>query len=189
MRVAGVFSSMWAAAGLGAVQLPAHLAPKAETIYEFTMKDIDGKDVKLAKYKGKAIMVVNVASQCGNTPQYKALEALYEKYSKQGFVVLGFPANEFGGQEPGSNAEIKEFCKSNYKVTFPMFSKIVVKGAETHELYRWLVAQSGNNNEVEWNFAKFIVDRHGKVANRFDPRMKPDDKKIVDALETALKAK
>jgi glutathione peroxidase len=153
------------------------------------MKDIDGKDVKLSKFKGKAIMVVNVASQCGNTPQYKALESLYEKYSKQGFVVLGFPANEFGGQEPGSNTEIKEFCKSNYKVTFPMFSKIVVKGAETNELYRWLVAQSGNNNEVEWNFAKFIVDRHGKVANRFDPRTKPDDKKIISAVEAALKTK
>ena len=155
-------------------------------IYEFTMDDIDGKPVKLSDYKGKVLLIVNVASKCGNTPQYKALEQMYEKYKDQGLVVMGFPANEFGGQEPGTNAEVKEFCTSTYNVKFPMFSKIVVKGEGTHPLYQWLLGQTDDHSDIDWNFAKFLVDKDGKVITRFKARTKPTDEKIVAAVESAL---
>lgn len=158
----------------------------ASSIYDFTMKDIDGKDVPLSNFKGKVLMVVNVATFCGNTPQYAALEKLYEDNKDKGFVVLGFPANEFGQQEPGSNAEIKNFCTSKYNVSFPMFSKIKVKGDGIHPLYQWLVANAPYHDDVEWNFGKFLVGRDGKVINRFNPSVKPDDVSITKALDSAL---
>jgi glutathione peroxidase len=151
------------------------------------VKDIDGKDVDLADYKGKVVLIVNTASKCGLTPQYEGLEALYKKYKDKGLVVLAFPANEFGKQEPGSNSDIKEFCKDNYSVSFPLFSKIVVKGDGIHPLYKQLTSAPGYSGEIGWNFAKFLLNREGEIVGRFDPREKPDSDKIVEAIEKALK--
>lgn len=153
---------------------------------DFSMPNIDGKPTSFKAYKGKVVMVVNVASKCGLTPQYEGLEALYQKYKDMGFIVLGFPANDFNGQEPGTNAEIKQFCTGNYKVTFPMFSKITVVGKEKSPLYSWLIEQSGRADEIEWNFAKFLIHRDGKTVERFTPKTKPDDKAIVAAIDKAL---
>ncbi|HVT13544.1 MAG TPA: glutathione peroxidase [Fimbriimonadaceae bacterium] len=165
-------------------------APKApSTIYDFTMVNIDGKNVPLNQFKGQVLLVVNVASYCGNTPQYKGLEAMYAKYKNQKFAVLGFPANQFGAQEPGSNAEIKEFCTKTYSVEFPMFSKIVVKGEGINPLYTWLIANSGSSEDIHWNFEKFLISREGKVIGRFSPKTQPDDPKLVAAVEAALAAK
>ena len=164
--------------------------PREKSLYEFTMKDIDGKDVRLDTYKGKVIMIVNTASKCGNTPQYEGLQALYDKYKDQGFVVLGFPANNFMGQEPGSEKEIKEFCTLKYNVTFPMFSKVSVKGTDQTPLYTFLTNQETvTKGDVSWNFEKFLTDKNGKIIARFSPKTKPDDAKIVEAIEAALKAK
>ncbi len=164
------------------------MEPSANTIYEFTKKDIDGKPVKLEKYKGKVLLVVNVASKCGLTPQYDGLQKLYTTYKSKGFEVLGFPANEFGNQEPGSNKEIKEFCSTQHKVTFPMFEKIVVKGSGIDPLYEFLISQSDRpKDDIEWNFAKFLVGKDGKVIKRFDPRTAPDNADLVKAIEAALK--
>ena len=159
----------------------------AGSIYDFTMANIDGKPTSLKKFKGKVLLVVNVASKCGNTPQYKQLEEVYEKYGKQGLVVLGFPANNFGGQEPGTEAEIKTFCTATYNVKFPMFSKISVKGDDIAPLYKWLLAQSNSTTDVDWNFAKFLVGRDGTTVKRYGSRVKPDDAKVVADLEAALK--
>ncbi len=162
---------------------------KVTSVLDFTMKDIDGKPVELSKYKGKVILVVNVASKCGLTKQYTPLQATYEKYKDKGLVVLGFPANDFMGQEPGSEKEIKQFCSTTYSVTFDMFSKISVKGDEMHDLYRFLTSKEANGEfagPIRWNFDKFLVDREGKVIGRFHPRTSPDDKKIVAAIEAAL---
>jgi glutathione peroxidase len=159
------------------------------SIYDFKMDDIDGKPVELTKFKGQVLLVVNVASKCGLTPQYEGLEAMYKKYKGEKFAVLGFPANEFGGQEPGTNAEIKEFCTGKYDVTFPMFSKIVVKGEGTHPLYQWLLQQTDNKADIEWNFAKFLVGRDGKVVARFSSRTAPSDAAFVAAVEKALVTK
>lgn len=167
--------------------------PKETSLYEFTMKDIDGKDVKLDTYKGKVVMIVNTASKCGNTPQYEGLQALYDKYKDQGFVVLGFPANNFMGQEPGTEKEIKEFCTLKYNVTFPMFSKVSVKGTDQTPLYTFLTNQENNagvaKGDISWNFEKFLTDKNGKIIARFSPKTKPDDAKIVEAIEAALKSK
>lgn len=166
--------------------------PDQKSLYEFTMKDIDGKDVKMDSYKGKIVMVVNTASKCGNTPQYEGLQALYDKYKDQGFIVLGFPANNFMGQEPGTEKEIKEFCTLKYKVTFPMFAKVSVKGTDQTPLYTFLTnkeSSPGFEGDISWNFEKFLTDKNGKVIARFSPKTKPDDAKIVEAIEAALKAK
>ncbi len=160
-----------------------------KSIYEFKMDNIDGKAVELTKFKGQVLVVVNVASKCGLTPQYDGLEAMYKKYMDQGLSVLGFPANEFGGQEPGTNAEIKEFCTGKYKVTFPMFSKIVVKGEGIHPLYKWLLDQTENKADIEWNFAKFVVGRDGKVIARFHPKTAPNDPALVAVIDKALATK
>lgn len=161
----------------------------AGTIYQFTMNDIDGKPVKLSKYRGKVLLVVNVASKCGNTPQYAALEKLYTKYHKEGFEVLGFPENDFLHQEPGTNAQIKAFCTETYGVDFPMFSKIDVKGADEAPLYKWLIANSSRpNDDIEWNFAKFLIGRDGKVIARYAPTTKPDTSKVVGEIQEALSA-
>ena len=164
-------------------------APDVKTLHDFTMKDIDGKNVKLDKYKGKVVMVVNVASKCGLTPQYEAFQAIYTKYKDKGLVILGFPANDFGSQEPGTEAEIKQFCTSKYNVTFPMFSKITVVGEHMNPLYSWLINSTPNAkaDAIEWNFAKFLVGKDGRPLARFGSRTKPDDAAVVKAIEAALK--
>lgn len=159
---------------------------KNKSLYDFTMKDIDGKDVKLSKFKGKTVLVVNVASQCGLTPQYEGLQKLYTEYKDRGLIIIGLPANQFGNQEPGVDAEIKTFCESKYHVTFPMFSKIVVKGEGIHPLYQWLLANTDPTLEVEWNFAKFLVGRDGKVAGRFSPKTSPSDPKLIEAIKREM---
>lgn len=164
--------------------------PVSQTgIHQFTVKTIDGKTRSLADFKGKTLLVVNTASKCGNTPQYKGLEALYDKYRARGFEVLAFPANNFMGQEPGTDAEIAQFCELNYQVSFPLFSKISVKGKDIAPLYAYLTKDSAFPGDIGWNFAKFLVGPDGKVIARFDPRTKPEDPKLVAALEAALPAK
>jgi glutathione peroxidase len=158
-----------------------------QTIYDFTMKDIDGKDVPLKKFKGKALLIVNVASKCGNTPQYEGLEALYKQNKDKGLVVLGFPANNFGGQEPGTETEIKQFCTMNYGVTFPMFSKISVKGEGQAPLYKWLIEHSDRpKDDIEWNFAKFLVSRDGKHVIRLTPKQTPESEPVQKAVQEVL---
>jgi glutathione peroxidase len=164
----------------------------ASSVHEFSMKAIDGKTVTLSQFKGQVMLVVNVASRCGFTPQYEGLEKLYETYKGQGFVILGFPANNFGEQEPGTDAEIQTFCKSKYSVTFPMFSKISVTGADKAPLYRFLTdtaAHPQTGGEIQWNFTKFLVDRDGKIIQRFEPEVEPLSREIVAAVETAVKKK
>lgn len=159
-------------------------------LYDIPLKDIDGKDTSLKPYAGKVLLVVNVASKCGNTPQYAGLEQLQRKYKDQGFTVLGFPCNDFGSQEPGSNTEIKEFCSKTYEVTFPMFDKLHVKGAEQHPLYKEISGkESPFPGDVKWNFGKFLISRDGKVIKRFEPGVKPDAKQVSEAIESALAAK
>ena len=160
-------------------------------IYDFTMQDIDGKSVSLSAFKGKVLLLVNVASKCGFTGQYAGLEKLYTTYANRGFVVLGFPANDFLGQEPGTEAEIKSFCKLTYGVTFPMFAKISVKGKDIHPLYAFLTSKDTNPNfggSISWNFNKFLIGRDGVIAARFGSRTTPDDKELVQAVEMALQA-
>jgi len=157
-------------------------------LYDLQVDDIDGKAVKLEKYRGKALLIVNVASKCGLTPQYKSLESLYQKYKEQGLVVLGFPANNFGGQEPGSNQDIKQFCSTTYGVTFPMFAKVSVAGADQAPLYKWLIEQSDRPKDaIEWNFAKFVVDREGKLIARLSPRSAPESPEVIASIERALR--
>jgi glutathione peroxidase len=162
---------------------------KSGNIHAFTLKNIDGEEISLADYKGKVVLLVNVASKCGLTPQYEGLQALYEKYKDKGLVVVVVPANEFGNQEPGTNAQIKEFCKLNYDVTFPMLSKIVVKGLGIHPLYAHLTSKESNPKfagDIAWNFTKFLVDKDGNVIARFEPRTTPDSDEVVKAIEAAL---
>ena len=161
----------------------------ASGVYNFTLNSIDGKPAPLADYKGKVVLLVNVASQCGYTPQYSALESIYEKYKDQGFVILGFPANNFGAQEPGTNEEIKTFCTRKYSVTFPMYSKISVKGADQAPLYAYLTKETGPGiaGDIKWNFTKFLVGRDGKVIQRFEPAVTPDSKEVTGAIEKQLK--
>ncbi|HEV8605449.1 MAG TPA: glutathione peroxidase [Tepidisphaeraceae bacterium] len=162
---------------------------KDKSIYDFNVKDIDGKPVDLSQYKGKVLLVVNVASKCGYTPQYKNLEAVYEQYKDKGFEILAFPANEFKQQEPGTNAEIKEFCTSKYQTQFPLFSKIVVKGDGQAPLYQYLTSTDANQKtagDIKWNFTKFLVSKDGKIVARYEPKVKPDDKEVTTAIETEL---
>jgi glutathione peroxidase len=164
----------------------------ASNVHEFTLDALNGTPTPLANFKGKVMLVVNVASQCGYTYQYEGLQALFKKYESQGFVIAGFPANNFGGQEPGSNEEIGAFCKSKFGVTFPMFSKISVKGSDKAPLYQFLTDKKTNpstGGEINWNFTKFLVDRSGKVLQRFEPEVEPNSKEVLAAVEAALKAK
>jgi glutathione peroxidase len=162
----------------------------AASVYNVPVKDIDGKDTSLAAYKGKVLLVVNVASKCGYTPQYKGLEALYEKYQSKGFAVLGFPCNQFGAQEPGTNEEIKQFCSSKYNVTFPMFDKIDVNGPNRHPLYATLAGkESPYPGDIKWNFSKFLISSDGKIIKRFDSKVAPDSPELTQAIEAALAAK
>lgn len=167
-------------------------APPQRDLYEFTVKDIDGKDVKLDAYKGKVVMIVNVASKCGYTSQYEGMESVYKKYKDQGLVVLGFPANNFMGQEPGTEKEIKEFCSTKYGVTFPMFSKISVTGVDQHPLYTYLTSKESNpafGGDIAWNFNKFLLDRSGKIVARFGSKDKPEGDAVTAAVEKYLAAK
>jgi glutathione peroxidase len=157
-------------------------------IYSFTMKTIDGVEKPLSTYKGQVLLLVNTASLCGFTPQYDSLETLHKKYKDKGLRVLGFPANEFGAQEPGTDAEIKSFCKMKFGVEFDLFSKIVVKGPGINPLYQFLTTESGFDGDIGWNFAKFLVDRHGTVVGRFGPEDDPMGKKITAAAEKLLAA-
>jgi glutathione peroxidase len=172
----------------GALLIMASSLLAASGIYGFTLNSIDGKPTPLADYKGKVVMVVNVGSQCGYTPQYSALEAIYEKYKDRGFVILGFPANNFGAQEPGTNEEIKTFCTRKYSVTFPMYAKISVKGDDQAPLYAYLTKETGSGiaGEIKWNFTKFLVDRDGNVVQRFEPEVTPDSKQVEGAIEKQL---
>jgi glutathione peroxidase len=162
----------------------------AASVYDIPLKDIDGKDTSLKSHQGKVLLVVNVASKCGLTPQYKALEAAYQKYKEKGLVILGFPCNQFGGQEPGTNEEIKTFCSSKYSVTFPMFDKLEVNGANRHPLYVQLAGKdSPFPGDIKWNFGKFLLGRDGKILKRFEPKTAPDTPELIEALEAALAAK
>ena len=156
----------------------------ASSVYDFTLNSIDGASAPLAAYKGKVLLLVNVASYCGYTPQYKGLEALYEKYKDRGLVVIGFPANNFGEQEPGSNPEIKDFCERTYHVKFPMYAKISVNGADKAPLYQYLTSTMGG--DIKWNFTKFLVGRDGKILSRFEPEVEPESAQATAAIEKAL---
>lgn len=166
------------------------LAATAASLTEIALKDIDGKDTSLKAYKGKVVLVVNVASKCGLTPQYDALEATQKKYEGKGFTVVGFPCNDFGSQEPGTAAEIKTFCSTKYNVTFPLMTKLHVKGAEQHPLYAALTGKEAKfPGDIEWNFGKFLIGKDGTVLKRFSPKTTPDAPEIIEAIEAALKAK
>jgi glutathione peroxidase len=185
LKLAGTALAIW-------TMLAAGTAFAASSVHEFTMKAIDGKTVALSQFKGQVMLVVNVASQCGYTPQYEGLEKLYETYKAQGFVIAGFPANNFGEQEPGTDAEIQTFCKSKYSVTFPMFSKISVAGADKAPLYHFLTDRGANpktGGEIQWNFTKFLVDRDGRVIRRFEPEVEPLSRDLQAAVDAALKKK
>ena len=158
-------------------------------IYSFTMKTLDGKEKSLADFKGKVIMVVNTASFCGYTPQYKDLETLYKQYKDKGFIVLGFPANNFGKQEPGNDGDIATFCERNYSVSFPMFSKISVKGDDIHPLYNYLTTETQFKEEIGWNFTKFLVDKNGSVVARFASKVKPNEKEVIAKIDELISQK
>ncbi len=174
---------------IGALLVMATSLFAGSSLYSFTLNSIDGKPAPLAEYKGKVVLIVNVASQCGYTPQYSALEAIYEKYKDQGFVILGFPANNFGSQEPGTNEEIKTFCSRKYSVTFPMYAKISVKGDDQAPLYSYLTKQTGTGitGDIRWNFTKFLVDKNGNVVQRFEPAVTPDSNEVTSAIEKQLR--
>jgi glutathione peroxidase len=162
----------------------------ASTIHEFTLNSIDGQPTPLAQFKGKVVLIVNVASRCGFTPQYAGLEVLYNRYKDRGFVVLGFPANNFLWQEPGTDEAIRAFCSTKYGVTFPMFAKVSVKGTDKAPLYQFLTDKKANpstGGAIGWNFAKFLADRNGKVIARFASKVAPDSAELIDAVEAALK--
>ena len=179
---------IFALAALAFAQAVVAQAPAS--VYDVPLKDIDGKVASLKDYKGKVVLVVNVASKCGLTPQYDPLEAIHKKYVGKGFSVVGFPCNDFAGQEPGTAAEIKEFCSSTYKVSFPLFEKLHVKGSDQHPLYGVLTGKgSPFPGDVTWNFGKFLIGKDGTILKRFEPKVKPDAKEVVDAIESALAVK
>lgn len=160
-----------------------------KNIYGFTMNNIDGKPVSLSEYRGKVVLIVNVASKCGLTPQYEELQAMYEQYRDKGLVILAFPANNFLGQEPGTDEQIKEFCSKNYGVTFPVFSKISVKGKDMAPLYKFLTTKGENGVEdssVKWNFQKYLIDREGRLVTSIDPRTSVKEKSVTDMIEKLL---
>jgi glutathione peroxidase len=182
--------------GVGALALACGLTARADDkqeggkvpeVLSFQMKSLDGSDANLARYKGKVVLFVNVASKCGYTPQYEGLQALYERYAKDGLVVIGVPANDFGQQEPGSDEVIAEFCKSKYGVTFPMLSKVSVKGPQITPLYQYLTSHAQPAGDVKWNFEKFLIGRDGQILGRYPSKVKPEDPKLTEAIEAALK--
>jgi glutathione peroxidase len=163
---------------------------QSTSLYDIPLKDIDGKATSLKKHQGNVLLIVNVASRCGYTPQYKGLEALQKKYKDKGFTVLGFPCNDFGAQEPGTNSEIKEFCDKTYSVTFPLFDKLHVKGPEQHPLYAALTGKdSPFPGDIKWNFNKFLISKDGKILKRFESKVTPESEEMTHAIEAALAAK
>lgn len=156
------------------------------TLHDFKLTDINGVDHSLSDLRGQVVLVVNVASRCGYTPQYKGLQALHQEMEARGLTVLGVPANEFGAQEPGSNAEIKTFCETNYNVTFPMAAKVVVKGAGQHPLYQWLTSAATPAGDVKWNFEKFLIGRDGNVVGRYGSNVSPESQELRSAINAAL---
>jgi glutathione peroxidase len=161
-----------------------------QSLYDIKLHTLEGKPTSLGEYKGKVVLLVNVASKCGYTPQYKGLQALQEKYEAKGFTVVGIPCNDFGSQEPGSSEEIRKFCTDNYKVTFPLTEKVHVKGAEQHPLYARLTGQGAEfPGDIKWNFGKFLIGRDGKVLKRYDSGAKPESEELTKAIEAALAAK
>lgn len=171
---------------IAAIFVSTAMVAQTKTFHDFTVKDIDGLEYDLSQLEGKKVMVVNTASKCGLTPQYEELQSLYENYKDDNFVIIGFPANNFMNQEPGSNDEIKEFCSSNYGVSFPMMSKISVKGDDIHPLYAWLTEKSNNgveDSKVKWNFQKYLIDEDGKLVKYFSPRTSPKDEEIIAWIE------
>lgn len=170
--------------------LSAKKSDEKKSIYDFSMTDINGKQVNLNEYKNKVVLIVNTASKCGYTPQYEGLQKLYDTYKDQGFVILGFPANNFMGQEPGTNEEIKEFCTLKYKVTFPMFAKISVKGEDQNAFYKYLTNEKAKfPGDISWNFEKFLIGKNGEVIARYSPKVEPEDAQIIDAIEKTLGGK
>ena len=161
----------------------------ASDFYKFKVKDIRGKEVDFSKYKGSPILVVNVASQCGYTGQYKNLEALNREYSLKGLKIIGFPSNDFGGQEPGTDSEIAEFCKTNYGVSFDMMSKISVKGKSKHPVYQFLISNSSSKDEIEWNFEKFLIDKKGNISARYPSGVVPDSNEVKNKINSLLAEK
>lgn len=161
---------------------------RAETVYQYELNSIDGENISLSDYEGDLLLIVNTASECGFTPQYEGLQELYETYSEQGFKVLGFPANNFGGQEPGTDEEIAQFCEVNYGVTFPMFSKVSVKGEDQHPLFTYLTSAENPDftGEISWNFEKFLVDRNGNVVRRFKSDVEPMSEELTSAIAENL---
>src|SRR5277367_293190 len=175
---------------IGAICLMSAVAFAASSVLDFTLNSLKGDPTPLAGFKGKVLLIVNVASFCGFTPQYEGLEAVYEKYQDKGFVIAGFPANNFGAQEPGTNEEIKTFCSRKYNVKFPIYSKISVKGEDKAPLYQFLTDPAANpktGGEIKWNFTKFLIGRDGKVIARFESPVKPDSPEVISAIEKALK--
>ena len=175
---------------LTTIALMTTIATRAASIYDIPVKDIDGKATSLSAYKGNVLLIVNVASHCGFTKQYTALEATYGKYAGKGFAILGFPCNQFGGQEPGSNEEIKQFCTSKFSVTFPLYDKIEVNGAGRHPLYELLAGKASPfPGDIKWNFTKFLIGKDGQIIKRFESKVTPDSPEVIAAIEAALASK
>jgi glutathione peroxidase len=196
MRNVGILFAALAALALGAPLAHAEGKKgdkKVPEVLNFKMKGLDGKEVDLSQYQGKVVLIVNVASKCGYTPQYKGLEALYEKYKDKGLVIVGVPANDFGAQEPGTNEEIAKFCESKYGVTFPMLAKVsTIVGEKKVPLYKHLTSKETDPKfagEVKWNFTKFLVSRDGEIVNRFEPKVKPESEELTKAVEAQLDKK
>ena len=164
-----------------------NMGDKMESVYEFTIKDIKGNDLSLSKYKGKVLLIVNVASKCGYTRQYSGLQNIYEKYKDKGFEILAFPCNDFGGQEPGSNEEIAEFCSVNFNVTFPIFDKVKVLGDDKSPLFKFLTDSiQSNSGDINWNFEKFLISKNGNIVNRFKSSVEPESEKLISQIEEEL---
>lgn len=169
--------------------MTATLGPENRTsLYDFTVQDIDGEEISLSEYKGKVVLIVNVASKCGYTPQYEGLQKIYDKYKEDGFVILGFPANNFNGQEPGTDKQIKQFCTLEYGVEFPMFSKVSVKGDDQAELFSYLTSLPNEDfeGEIKWNFEKFLIDKNGSLKRRFRSGVEPESEALITAIEKQL---
>ncbi len=192
---AGVFMTIPSASAATSPEKKTETAtvPAKKSIYEFEVKRINGKKesepVKLSDYKGKVLLVVNTASECGFTPQYKGLQATYDKFKKDGFEILGFPSNDYGAQEPGSNAEIKNFCERNFKVSFPLFEKAPVSGNKIQPIYAYLVENAPTKGTVGWNFEKFLIGKDGKIVGRYKSSVTPESEELTKAIDAALKAK
>lgn len=188
MRIRSISLSAFLAFSILLTATIIYSSEEEKMIYDFSMKNIDGKEVKLKEYEGKVLLIVNTASKCGFTIQYKDLEEIDRKYKEKGLVILGFPANDFGQQEPGTNPEIKEFCSLNYNVDFPLFEKVSVKGEEQHPLFKFLTGLKNPDftGEIKWNFEKFLIGRDGQLQRRFRSKVKPTDAEIVEAIESAL---